>query len=205
MLLIELEGDFDRLLFPNIDLPSLIQASKKNEKSISPSKVKSFKSNLEFLDKSLNIILTALTPREAIAFYLLVSCLRKKKANNSKLHDEVAEFAREFLKNLNSFSLYDEKPPSGMDKKLFIAYRNFKQESKILTTGDSLQKRLEIMLKEFDRLQAIIVKDPKRLHDAEQKRISASVESARNAKRRCAIKAVHPITLSLTQQVARPI
>jgi hypothetical protein len=178
MLLIELEGDFDRQLFPNIDLPSFIQASKKYEKSISPSKVKSFRSNLEFLDKSLNIILTAFTPREAIAFYLLVSYLRKKKADNSKLHNEVAEFAQEFLKNLNSFSLYDEKPPSGMDKKLFITYRNFKQESKILTTGDSLQKRLEIMLKEFDRLHPIIVKDPKRLHDAEQKRILYFRQSA---------------------------
>jgi hypothetical protein len=58
-----------------------------------------------------------------------------------------------------------------MDKKLFVTYRNYKQESKILTTGDSLQKRLEIMLTEFNRLHPIIVKDPKRLHDAEQKRI----------------------------------
>lgn len=171
MLLMELEGDFDRMLLPDIDLPSLIQTAKKYEKSIPASRVKSFKSNLDFLNESLNIVLTAFTPREAIAFYLLVSYLRKKKADKSKLKDEVVEFAREFLKNLNSFSIYDEKAPSGMSKKLFTVYRNYKQESKILTTGDSLSKRLEIIVNEFDRMHPIIIKDAKRLHDAEQKRI----------------------------------
>jgi len=171
MLLIELDGDFDSQHFPDIDLPSLINAAKKYEKQISPSKVKFFKGNLDYLHNSLNIILTAFTPREAIAFYLLVSYLRKKKANKTKLLDELAVFAREFLKNLNSFSIYDEKPPSGMSKELFNTYRSYKQESKILTTGESLRKRLELILKEFDRLYPIVLKDPKRLHDAEQKRI----------------------------------
>ncbi len=170
MLLIELESKFDQQIFPNLDLPALITATKVYEKNIPPGKVRSYVANLEFLHISLNILLTAFTPREAIAFYLLVSYLRKHKADNSNLKNELSEFAREFLKNLNSFSIYDDKPPKGMSKDLFALYKKYKQESKILTTSESLKNRLEIMVSEFDRLHPIIMKDPIRLHDAEQKR-----------------------------------
>ncbi|TMI67874.1 MAG: DUF262 domain-containing protein [Bacteroidetes bacterium] len=171
MLLIELESDFDRMVLTNIDLPALQAASTKYEKTIPSNRVKAFKGNLDFLDRSLNIILTAFTPREAIAFYLLISYLRKKKAGNIDLENEFAEFGKDFLKNLNSFSMYDEKPPSGMSKTLFSTYRRFKEQSKVLTTSDSLRTRLEIMVEEFNRMHPMIIKDKKRLHDAEQKRI----------------------------------
>jgi hypothetical protein len=171
MLLIELESNFEYRIFPNLDLPALINATKTYEKKIPAGKVRSFLSNLEFLHIGLNILLTAFTPREAIAFYLLVSYLRKQKADNSNLKNELAEFAKEFLKNLNSFSIYDDKPPKVMSEDLFVQYKKYKEESKILTTSESLKKRLEIMLSEFNRLHPIIIKDSKRLHDAEQKRI----------------------------------
>ena len=171
MLLIELESDFQRKNFPDLDLPALIKAIKSYEKKIPQAKVRLLNGNLDFLHSSLNIILTAFTPREAIAFYLLVSYLRKNKADNSALQNELSEFAKEFLKNLNSFSIYDNKPPAGMTKSLFDLYKKYKHESKILTTSGSLRNRLEIMISEFNRLHPIITKDPKRLHDAEQKRI----------------------------------
>jgi hypothetical protein len=171
MLLIELEGDFQARTFPNLDTPSLIKAAKTYEKKIPPRKVKFFIGNLDLLHSSLNVILTAFTPREAIAFYLLVSYLRKTKANNTDLLNELCEFAKEFLKNLNSFSIYDDKPPAGMTKSLFALYKKFKEESKVLTTSESLRKRLDIMIDEFDRLYPVIKKDPKRFHDADQKRI----------------------------------
>lgn len=171
ILLIELEGDSELMIFPDIDLASLVRAAKKYEKNISIRRVRFFKGTLDFLHRSLNIILTAFTPREAIAFYLLVSYLRKRKADNSDLHNEIAEFAKEFLKNLYSFSIYDEKPPTGMADSMFNIYRNYKQEAKILTTGVSLKNRLQIILTEFNRMNSIILKDPIRLHDAEQKRI----------------------------------
>jgi hypothetical protein len=170
MLLIELETNFENMAFPDIDLVSLINAAKKYEKKINPNKVRFFKGNLDFLYNSMNIILTAFTARESIAFYMLVSYLRKIKADNSNLHNEIAEFSKEFLKNLNSFSIYDDSPPSEMTKEVFNNYRAYKQESKVLTTADSLRKRLEIMLGEFKRLHQIIIKDPKRFHDTEQKR-----------------------------------
>ncbi len=171
MLLLELESDFDNKIFPNLDLPTLINNGiKKYEKNISPKKIKFFKGNLDFLYSSLNYRLTAFTPREAISFYLLISYLRKKKADNSDLMNEFAEFGVDFLKNLNSFSIYDNKPPSSMDKALFDKYKTFKHESKIQTTSDSLRKRFEIILGEYNRMHPLIIKDEKRLHDAEQKR-----------------------------------
>jgi len=171
MLLIELEGNFQRKIFPDLDLPALVKAAKDYQSKIPAAKVRTFKGNLDLLNLSLNIILTAFSPRESIAFYLLVSYLRKRRADNSQLQNELCEFAKEFLKNLNSFSLYDADPPAGISKALFARYKQFKQESKILTSSDSLTKRLDIMLEEFDRLHRVIIKDRDRLHDAELKRI----------------------------------
>ena len=171
MLLIELEGDFEKKAFPDIDLPSLIYAIKKYENRVPSGKFSSYIGILNTLNESLNMILSAFTSREMIAFFLLVSYLRKRRAGNERLINELPEFAKEFLKNLNSFSIYDSTPPPGMDIIIFERYRNFKQESKILTLGTSLRNRLDIMLQEFDRIHPILLKDPNRLHDAEQKRI----------------------------------
>lgn len=171
MLLIELEGDFENKIFPDLSLPNMIKATKDYEKDIPTNRVRTYTANLNYLHESLNLILTAFSPREMIAFYLLVSYLRKFKANNENLRDELAEFAKEFLKKLSLFSIYEDKPPKGMSRKSFEMYRKFKQESKILTSGSSLKSRLNIMIEEFDRMHKIIMKDPKRLHDAEQKRI----------------------------------
>ena len=171
MLMIELEGDFENKIFPDLSLPNLIKTLKTYEKTIPPSKVKNYVTNLDYLYSSLNIILTAFTPREMIAFYLLVSYLRKNKAGNENLQNELAEFTKEFLKNLNTFSIYDDDPPEGMTKKIFDAYKKYKTESKILTSGSSLRNRLNIMINEFDRMHKIVMKDPKRFHDIDQKRI----------------------------------
>lgn len=171
MLSIELEADFDRKIFPDIDLKSLIKISDKYKDRITIGRVNTYKANLDFLYKSLNIILTAFTARELISFYILVSYLRKKRAGNENFKNEISIFAKEFLKNLNKFSLYDEGPPKGMSRKLFNTYLRYKQQSKILTTSESLANRLEAMLEEFERMHPLILKDSKRLHDTEQKRI----------------------------------
>ncbi len=170
MLTLELEGNFKTKIFPSLDLNSMKEVVKKYETEISQNKIKTFKANLDFLTSSLNVILTAFQPREFISFYLLASYLRKYKANNANLINEFAEFAVEFLKNLNLFSVYDTKPPPAMKKTIFDTYKNYKLESKVMTTSESLKKRLEIMLIEYDRLNKIIIKDPQRLFDVEQKR-----------------------------------
>lgn len=88
LLLLELESDFDHEIFPALDLPSFINALQKYEKNISSSKVRFLNGNLDFLYRSLNMMLTALQPREVISFYLLISYLRKKKAGNENLVNE---------------------------------------------------------------------------------------------------------------------
>jgi uncharacterized protein with ParB-like and HNH nuclease domain len=170
MLALELEGNFKNKIFPSLDLTSMKEIVKKYEKDISQNKIKIFKANLDFLTSSLNVILTAFQPREFISFYLLASYLRKYKAHNANLINEFAEYAVEFLKNLYLFSIYDAKPPPGMKKIIFDVYKTYKLESKVMTTAESLNKRLEIMLGEYDRLNTIITKDPNRLFDVEQKR-----------------------------------
>ncbi|MFC1979935.1 HNH endonuclease [Chloroflexota bacterium] len=170
MLALELEGNFKNKLFPSLDLASMKEIVKKYEKDISQNKIKTFKANLDFLTSSLNVILTAFQPREFISFYLLASYLRKYKAHTANLINEFAEYAVEFLKNLYLFSIYDTKPPPGMKKIIFDLYKTYKLESKVMTTSESLNKRIEIMLVEYDRLNTIITKDPNRLFDVEQKR-----------------------------------
>ncbi len=170
MLLIELESDFLKKNFPELDLDALKNAAKKYEKDIDAKKVKFFTGTLDLMYSSLNIILTAFQPREVISFYLLTSYLRHRKADNTNLINELSVFAKEFLKNLHSFSIYDTEAPEGMDEEIFKSYLRYKQESKILTTSDSLRNRLEIMIDEFNRIYPFITKDPKRFHDVEQKR-----------------------------------
>jgi hypothetical protein len=59
------------------------------------------------------------------------------------------------------------------DKKILIntEYKTFKLEAKAMTTKESIKKRFEIILGEFERLHPFIHKDTERLHDVEQKRI----------------------------------
>lgn len=170
LLTLELESDFKNKVFPSLDLPSMLDVVKRYETKISGTKVNTFKANLNFLHESLNVILTAFKPGEVISFYLLLSYLRKMKAGNVELINEFSEYATAFLKNLHMFSIYDVKPPQGMTKKLFDLYKTYKLEAKVMTTSDSISKRFDIMLSEYNRLHPIIMKDPKRLFDVEQKR-----------------------------------
>lgn len=170
LLMLELETDYETISFPNLDKKSMLDIVDKYKASLSNNKVKQCEKNLEFLSNSLNYLLTGFNPGEVISFYMLLSYLWKKKADKSGLIDEFSEFAREFLKNLNSFSMYDSEPPDGMDKPIFDEYMKYKQETKVMTSSSSLKKRFEVLYKEYNRLHPVIIADPKRLHDAEQKR-----------------------------------
>jgi hypothetical protein len=167
---LEFEGDFDSLIFPSLDIHTLTGTIKKYEKKIPKNKLRFFKGNLDYMHSSINMLLGAFKLRDVISFYLLTSYLRKKRAGNNKLNSELPAFAKEFMCNLNKFSIYDLKPPKGMSKKEFDIYKLYKTESKLMTTPSSFRTRLEIMISEFDRLMTIIEKDPERLHTEEQKR-----------------------------------
>jgi hypothetical protein len=171
MLLLELEGNFEHKIFPSLELKSFIVAIEKYKKVVSATKLKFYNGNLDILYSSLNYLLTALKPREILSFYLLISYLRKHRAGNKNLINEISAFAKEFLKNLNSFGIYDKKAPRGMSADIFNKYRSYKFEAKVMTTPESIKNRLEMILSEFKRLNLFIEKDPQRYHDEEQKRI----------------------------------
>jgi len=170
LLLLELESNYEKKIFPGLDLASLIGALKKYKRQINSKKVTFYIGNLDCLERSLNYLLTALQPSTIVMFYLLMAYLRKNKANNRDLLNEFSEFAKEFMQQLSSFSIYDANPPVGMSKSLFDKYKKFKTESKIMTTSDSIKNRFDIILNEYNRLYPIIIRDPIRLHDNEQRR-----------------------------------
>lgn len=170
LLLLELDGDFDNKIFPALDLKTMIAAVKKYSKKIGRQNLKNYKGNLDFMANSLNMFLGAFKLRDIISFYLLISYLRKKRAGNQNLLNELAAFARIFMLKLNMFSIYDEKPPKGMTFAEFNTFKKYKQASKVMTTPESFRDRLDIMLSEFTRLNPMILADAQRLYDIEQKR-----------------------------------
>lgn len=171
LLTLELEGDFKNMVFPDLSLTQLIETAQKHKKDISKSKMTFFKGNLDYLHDSLNILLTAFKPAELISFYLLVSHLRRAKADNSDLKNELAVFCRTFLETLNKFSMYDTKPPRSMSRADFDLYLRYKLLAKQMTWGDSIKERFQIIHSEFQKQQPYIIKDPKRLHDEDEKRV----------------------------------
>lgn len=171
LLTLELEGDYKNIVFPDLDLKTMVSVAKKYEKDISEKKVKYFHGNLEYLYNSLNLLISGFKPAEIISFYLLTSFLRRDKADNSDLINELAAFAKDFLQNLNAFSMYDTKPPKGMDRSTFDTYLKYKLLAKKMTLADSIKERFILLLTEYKRLKPYIEKDQDRLHDIEQKRI----------------------------------
>lgn len=172
MLLVELETNFQKLFFPGLDLKNHLVILKKYESAISRSKIRSYRGNIDILFESLNYLLSGMSENNVLMHYILVSYLRKYRAGNENLIEELAVFSKEFLKILNSFSMYDPNPPSGMDPDLFNKYLNYKLQGKMMTTSESLENRIKIMLDEFERIIGDVVKkDPQRFFDEEQKRI----------------------------------
>ncbi len=170
LLHLEFESDFKHSKFPGLELVTLKNSCTKHEKEVSKSKLKFFKGNLDYLQHSLNFLLTAMTARDLVPFYLLVSYLRKYKGDNSNLKNELSSFCSDFLQKINSFSVYDTIPPGGMGKEEFFDYLNYKTEGRKATSADSIEFRFDFIKERFEKYIPFIQKDPKRLHDIEQKR-----------------------------------
>jgi len=172
LLHLELESDFKNLIFPALDLDSLRTSCEKYQLEISQKKKRFFSGNLDFLDRSLGHLISGIKVRDLIPFYLLISYLRREKANNKDLETELAIFCTSFLKNIYSFSPYDIEPPknSGMSKGEFLRYLKYKQEARKATSADSVKYRFDFIKEKFEKDKPFIIKDKKRFHDEEQKR-----------------------------------
>ena len=174
LLLLEFEGDFRHRSFPNLSLDTFkgVLVKYKRQDSIDQTKVTFLKGNLDIIRLSLNNLLTAMRIRDLIAFYLLVSYLRRTKAHNQNFQSELRVFAEDFLRNLHSFTIYDTSPPLTwtLGKKRFKEYMKYKEHARAATSSESIEARFNFIFGEYKRQFPIIHKDRQRLFDIEQKR-----------------------------------
>src|SRR5690606_38474362 len=66
LLHLELESDFNHSRFPGLELATLKSTCVKYEREISKTKITFFKGNLDYLQHSLNYLLTGITSRDII-------------------------------------------------------------------------------------------------------------------------------------------
>jgi len=169
-LLLELETNFDKMIFPNMKYLDFKKVNEKYKEKIPKKKLRMYNTYINFLGTFLYNEIRAISYRDWISLYLLASYLHKKQAKTEGLGIYFRKFALEFLKNLTSFSIYDTSPPEGMDPKLFKKYMKYKQFGRRATLSDSIEKRFRIILSEYKRIfPSIKYKDKIRLFNEEQK------------------------------------
>lgn len=102
--------------------------------------------------------MTAITPRDIIPIYLLISYLRRIKADNSNLKSELSIFVEKMLIDLNSFSVYDTTPPDGMTEKRFKEFIKYKTEARKATSQDSKNLDLIFILQNLQNNKHFYIK-----------------------------------------------
>jgi hypothetical protein len=168
-LLLELETDFDKKIFPNMTYLDFKRANEKYEE-MSERKISIYNRNLSNLGMFLHNQIAAIKYRDWISLYLLCSFLYKKQADLEGLGIYLRDFTIEFMKNLTSFSIYDISPPAGMNKKLFKGYMNYKEIGRQATKSNSIEGRFNFILSEYNRIfPKIKYKDENRLYNEEEK------------------------------------
>jgi len=150
-LLLELETNFDKNQFPNMTYDDFKSVNEKYQ-AIPSNKIGHFDACVDFLQKTLDKQKKAISFRDWISFYLLASYLLKKGKTVAKLDRNFSKFGLEFIRNLKSFSIYDKTPPTGVDPKLFRKYMSYKVEGRKATDADSIRKRFNFILSEYEQM-----------------------------------------------------
>ena len=148
-LLLELESDFDRTIFPNMRYLDFKDVNIKYKNKLPQDKYQNFINVTKFLGNYLHNQLESTQMRDLISVYLLASYLQKKLKDTSNLGANIQKFVSEFTNTLNKFSIYDVTPPSGMNADIFTKYREYKEYGRKATSSDSIEKRFELILSEY--------------------------------------------------------
>jgi len=151
-LLLELESDFDRVIFPNMRYRDFKDVNGKYKNSLPQDKSQNCHKVMEFLGKCIHNQLESIQPRDIISIYLLVSYLQKKIKDTINLETNIQKFVSEFSNTLNKFSIYDINPPSGMDVDTFAKYKDYKEQGRKATSSDSIEKRFTFILSEYKNM-----------------------------------------------------
>lgn len=169
LLLLELETDFNRKIFPSMTYLDFKNVNEKCKETIPGRKLRQCDAYIKFLGTFLYNEIRAISYRDWISFYLLASYLHKKQAIEEGFGLYFRKFALKFMKRLTSFSIYDTKPPRGMDLKIFRKYMKYKQFGRKATQSDSIEKRFDIILSEYKEFHPFKYKDKIRLFNEEEK------------------------------------
>lgn len=150
-LAIELGTNFENNTFPDISYDDLIKLNEVDYKKtpLPPKIVSVYNENIRFIGKYLGGTLIGLRVREITPLYLLVSYMRWNKTLDSKRGNKLNDFIQDLRQDLDKFSIYAERPPKGMDPKVFGSLMKYKTYSRQALTGESLRERLEVMKDEF--------------------------------------------------------
>jgi len=151
LLLLELETNLDKRVFPSMTYTDFKNVSKKY-KTVPKSKVEDCNRYMNFLKKTLDRERRRTSFRDWISFYLLASYLHKKMKKKEQLEGNFRQFASEFIKILRSFSIYDKAPPRGVDPEIFRDYMNYKQVGRKATSADSIEKRFDFILSKYKQM-----------------------------------------------------
>jgi len=168
-LLLELQTDFDNRVFPEMRYVDFKNANEQYKNSIPKEPIGVCHKNIDFLGTFLFNEIRAISFRDWISLYLLVSYLHRKKTIKDGFGPNFRKFTLHFMKKLTSFSIYDTSPPKGMHAKAFRRYMRYKQFGRQATKADSIKRRLEIVLSEFKAFYPMQPKDPIRLFNEEEK------------------------------------
>ena len=150
-LLLELETNFDKKQFPSMMYDDFNNANGKYQ-TIPLNRVRHLAACVDFLQKTLDKQRKSISYRDWISFYLLASYLLKKGKAVAELEKNFSKFGLEFIRNLKSFSIYDKVPPTGVAPKLFRKYMSYKVEGRKATDADSIKKRFNFILSEYEQM-----------------------------------------------------
>jgi len=168
-LLLEIKSNFSSRLFPSMKYEDFKNVNQEYKETIPRRPIGECHRNIDFLGTYLFNEIGAISFRDWISLYLLISYLSKKKAYEDGFGLHFRKFTLRFMKKLTSFSIYDLVPPKDMDKKTFDRFMRYKQFGRQATNSESIRKRFNIIIYEFNQFHPLKDKDPVRLFNEEEK------------------------------------
>jgi len=148
-LVLELESNFENNVFPSITYGTLSKINKKYKNAVSKTAVKELNKCLKFLGSVLGNDLQLYSPRELIPLYLLTRYMQKYQKSKDRIASNIKKFAKRFVLQLDSFTIYDTSKPSGLSQKQFETLMKYKNIGRKATSKDSISGRFHIMLDQY--------------------------------------------------------
>lgn len=149
LLLLELESDLKKRVFPSLSFENLKKNNEKYFDYVPETKLKDHLQVIDFLTHSLIEEIQNISFRDWISIYLLASYLLKQKNNDEILSKNFRKFTLSFMSTLKSFSIYQSSPPENMPLVTFQRYLEYKNLARKATSADSVEGRFRIVVEVY--------------------------------------------------------